>query len=234
MVWVDDTGLKFSGGVRCLGFGHGEGEVHAEKGHVDVLEGAHFRYVFRVAAEVDSAVAQFDDITVSESFRVVVQSSGCEVVGRDGGDFDALDLPFIPVGHGVGLWFDVGWQLLGDDVRRDQRGGFPHDVSKSAGIEMIAVRVRDENQVRGCHSAEVACAADRINVDADMVPPHGEGAVFDGVDNQVAGLRWNVVSGQRSGFFQLNHSIKGFESGCFMNFMCQTSSGVGHGSRGLP
>src|SRR3954470_11053904 len=61
--------IAHDGGGACDR--HGVGEVHAKECHVNIRERAHFRDVFRIAAQINAFASQVQNVTVAGALGVV-------------------------------------------------------------------------------------------------------------------------------------------------------------------
>ena len=108
VVWVDISGREFGHGGCCGFCVHGDRQVHADKGKVDIFEGAHFWRVFGIAGNVHLEALHIEDIAVVAALRVEVLAALGDVVGWDRFDADAEDLTTVAIGHGRGTTLLVG------------------------------------------------------------------------------------------------------------------------------
>ena len=124
---------------------HGVGEIHADEGDVDVLEGAHFGNVFGVAGEIEADAAEGEDVSVAAAF-VVEKFAGRratgEVVGGNG--FDGPALP----GFGFAIGDGLGRVDGGDDGGGGQNfGPGLGDFGDGSGIHVVEVNVGNEDEI---------------------------------------------------------------------------------------
>ena len=84
-------------------------------------------------------------------------------------------------------------QFLRDRRRRDncRLAGY---CLEGLGVEVIAVYVRDENQIRFRQSIEPLPAPDGINVNGLLLPPQYQGGMIDGMYNQITGTGGNMIT----------------------------------------
>ena len=185
-VVIGDDDFRVEGPNRVGSFvgRHGVGEIHADEGDVDVLEGAHLGDAFGVGGEVEALASVGEDVAIVASLGMVELSGGGaarEVVGGDGFDGPLLPLAGLMVGDGFG-----GGKLFDDrGGSEDLRGGLA-EGRDGFGIEVIGVNVGDQNEVGFGKSGEL-CGLGRIDVDGFASGLNERAGVVERSDLHVSG-----------------------------------------------
>ena len=83
MVRVKNPGPESPGGIGNHLRRHRVGEIHGQKGNINIFEALHFRGVFRVSGNIDALAAAGNDVAVTDAFgrgrerRDCAYSQGC-------------------------------------------------------------------------------------------------------------------------------------------------------------
>ena len=190
MVGVNNTRGE-SADSRCgLAHRHREGYVHSNEGDVDVLKRAHFRYVPGISTHVEALAANGDHIPITVAFRMIAVIRGDSL---DGETHDIRD--FSIVEHNRQIPKSGGHAVVNGPRGNDHDVGSSYGV-QSRGVEVIAVAVADEDQVRAWKALVGGGAADRIVINQLPIPAHDEARVIDRMENNLAVGGGEVVAGQ--------------------------------------
>src|SRR5215471_20956250 len=91
--------------VRGLFRRHGVGQIHADKGDVDILESTHFRNALGIAGEVEPFPAERENVAIAASLVVIELSRlGTTLQVVSGDRFDGPVLPRLA----VAIWDGLG------------------------------------------------------------------------------------------------------------------------------
>ena len=202
MVGVNDTRGE-SADSRCgLAHRHREWYVHANEGDIDVLKRAHFRYVPGISTHVEALAANGDHIPITVAFRVIAVVGGYCL---DGETHDICD--FSIVEHNGQILKSRGHAVVNGPRGNDHDVGSSHGV-QSRGVEVIAVAMTDEDQVRARKALVGGGTANRIVIDQLPIPAHDEARVIDRMENDLAVGSGEVITGQNGRAANWQRTIK--------------------------
>ena len=195
MVRVHNLRLELPHRVGGLLRRHRVRQVHADKRRVDVLQRAHLRDVLRVAAHVHPFAAEGHHVAVAASLVVKPQPRCRQVVHRHRLDLHAEFLHQLAVGQSGDALFQPLRRERGHRLGRDDDRLVLHDRLEGVLVEMGAVDVGHQHEVRHAVRLERRRTADRVDEHRLAVPLEHHRAVPDRMHLQVALGRLNLVGG---------------------------------------
>ena len=149
VVGVDVFWRELRDGFCCCFGTHCKGQVHADKGHVDVFKRAHFGRAFGVARDIDTQAVNCQNIAVVPPLRVEIQAVFCRVIGGDRVDGDVVPNRVLAVGNRAGFGFERLWQHVQNSGVGNQCCRIACECCKRVGVIVIAMLVGDQDQVGG-------------------------------------------------------------------------------------
>ena len=198
MVRVNDAWAEGVDGGSGLALGHGIWQVEADEGHIDVFQVTHFRDVLGVATDIDAGAAEGDDIAIAAPLVMELQAVLRQVVHGNGFDIDADPVDVVAVAQHERVGLQRGGQLFVDGDRGDDPG-VTGNSRQGGGIEMVAMDIRDQDQVGALDAVVEGGAAYRVDVDGFAVPFHDKRGMGDRVNGEVAVIGRHGAAGQELG-----------------------------------
>ena len=182
VVRIDRFWFEGEDGVGRFVDVHGIGQVHTDEGHIDVGEGPHFGDALGIAGDIEVLAADAEDIAVAPTLCVHGGGAFGEVIHGQGGDVDACFGGLVAVVEDDEVAFEGIGQFIGDGFGCYQDGGGLPYGGDGFGVEVIAVDVGDEDEIRLFDARVVVSAAGGVDIDKEFGGFQDEAGVDDGLD----------------------------------------------------
>lgn len=191
MVGVEDRGTDRLDCIHGLIDRHRVGLIDGQEGDVDAMQGFHFGCIFPVSGDVDACTSDSQDVTAILSFAgVELLTVFGGVVGRN-----SFDREVVARGERIAR---LHRQALAS--QRFAAGPVAHDGCGCGGesgdgraVQMVVVRVGNEDQIGLGQRRIVGVLADRIDVNMAAFGFDGQRCVFEKGNRQLT----PVLRGQR-------------------------------------